>query len=238
MSVNIGPRIGIDGESKYRDSIQKIIQQSKTLGSEMKAVTASFDSHTSSTKKAKATHEVLSKQVAVQKDRVAALTDMLKKSEKEFGENDTRTLKWKQAVNEASAELSNLEKATAEAHAESSKFRTGIKKAGESLKDLSKHAAHGLGTGLKKAVTGGVKLIGGLTAAAGAGVVALGKIGLDYNAEMESYTTNFTTMLGSTEAAVKKVEDLKTMAASTPFAMSQAVKGETVNEGSDRFRYK
>lgn len=220
MSVNIGPRIGIDGESEYRKSIQQIIQQSKTLGSEMKAVTASFDSHTSSTKKAKATHEVLSKQVAVQKDRVAALTDMLKKSEKEFGENDTRTLKWKQAVNEASAELANLEKATAKAHTESSKFRTGIKKAGDTLKDFPKHAAKALGSGLKKTVTGGVKLIGGLTAAAGAGVVALGKIGLDYNAEMESYTTNFTTMLGSTEAAVKKVEDLKTMAASTPFAMS------------------
>lgn len=223
MSVNIGPRIGIDGESEYRKSIQSLIQQAKTLGSEMKSVTASFDENTSSVKKAKATHEVLAKQVNVQKQRVAELTDMLKKSEKEFGENDNRTLKWKQAVNEATAELRELEKATKNAHKESSYFRTGLKKVGATMEHVGKNSirslAHGLGHGLKTAITGGTKLIGGLTAAAGTAVIALGKIGLDYNAEMESYTTNFETMLGSAEAAAQKVADLKTMAASTPFEM-------------------
>ena len=185
----------------------------------MKNVTASFDANTSSTKKAKATYEILSKQVANQKQRVAQLTDMLQKSEKEFGANDIRTLKWKQAVEEASAKLKNLERDTAAAHKESSRFRTGLDKAGSSIKEFSKKAAHGLGSGLKKATVGGVKLIGGLTAAAGASVVALGKIGVDYNTEMENYTTNFKVMLGSTEKAAKKVDELKKMAAKTPFEM-------------------
>jgi len=54
-------------------------------------------------------------------------------------------------------------------------------------------------------------------ASMGAGLV---KLGLTYNMQMEDYTTNFRVMLGSMEAAEAKVEELKTMAAKTPFAMS------------------
>ena len=45
------------------------------------------------------------------------------------------------------------------------------------------------------------------------------KVGLGYNMQMEDYTTNFRVMLGSMEAATAKVDELKTMAAKTPFAM-------------------
>jgi len=42
MATNIGPKIGVDGEKEYRQQISQIIQQSKTLASEMKLVSASF----------------------------------------------------------------------------------------------------------------------------------------------------------------------------------------------------
>lgn len=42
MATNIGPKIGIEGEKEYRDALKNIIQQTKTLGSEMEAVAASF----------------------------------------------------------------------------------------------------------------------------------------------------------------------------------------------------
>lgn len=45
------------------------------------------------------------------------------------------------------------------------------------------------------------------------------KVGLGYNMQMEDYATNFKVMLGSMEAATAKVDELKTMAAKTPFAM-------------------
>lgn len=66
-----------------------------------------------------------------------------------------------------------------------------------------------------------VKKIGlAVAGAAGTVTLALGKIGIDYNAEMETYTTNFKVMLGSIEDAVSKVEELKKAAAATPFEMS------------------
>lgn len=62
------------------------------------------------------------------------------------------------------------------------------------------------------------------TAAVGA-VTAMGKIGIEYSSQMENYTTNFKVMLGSEEAAVKKVDELKKMAAKTPFGMEDLAKG-------------
>ena len=37
MSVDIGPRIGIDGEAEFRKNLNNINQQLKTLGPEMTA---------------------------------------------------------------------------------------------------------------------------------------------------------------------------------------------------------
>ena len=42
MAVDIGPKIGIDGEAEFRKEINSITQQIKTFGSEMKAVTSEF----------------------------------------------------------------------------------------------------------------------------------------------------------------------------------------------------
>lgn len=54
-------------------------------------------------------------------------------------------------------------------------------------------------------------------------VATTGKLltsGIQYNAQMESYQASFETMLGSQEAAIKKLEELRTMAAETPFELS------------------
>lgn len=48
----------------------------------------------------------------------------------------------------------------------------------------------------------------------------LARFGLTYNMEIESYTTNFKVMLGDAEAAAQKVEELREMAAKTPFGLA------------------
>ena len=109
MPVNIGPRIGIEGEAEYRRTIQNIIQQQKTLKSEMQAMSSAWDKDTAQQKKNAQQRENLSKQVQNQKDRLAELENMMEKSAEKYGENSTETLKWKQAVNEATTELNRLE---------------------------------------------------------------------------------------------------------------------------------
>ena len=109
MPVNIGPRIGIEGEAEYRRTIQNIIQQQKTLKSEMQSMASAWDKDTAEQKKNAQQRENLSKQVQNQKDRLAELENMMEKSAEKYGENSTETLKWKQAVNEATTELNRLE---------------------------------------------------------------------------------------------------------------------------------
>lgn len=51
------------------------------------------------------------------------------------------------------------------------------------------------------------------------------KSGVDYNATMESYLTNFKVMLGSEEAAATKLSEIRKMAASTPFSLDDLTGG-------------
>ena len=109
MPVNIGPRIGIEGEAEYRRTINQIIQQQKTLKSEMQAMSSAWDKDTAQQKKNSQQRDILSKQIQTQKDRLAELENMMEKSAEKYGENSQETLKWKQAVNEAATELNRLE---------------------------------------------------------------------------------------------------------------------------------
>lgn len=111
---------------------------------------------------------------------------------------------------------------------DTSEYDKGIKDAQGKAKGLASSLTGAMGTGISaigKGVTVAAKGIMTATAAAGAAITALGAIGLNYNSQMETYTTNFEVMLGSQEAAAKKVEELKTMAAKTPFEMADLAKG-------------
>lgn len=111
---------------------------------------------------------------------------------------------------------------------DTSEYDSGIKSAQSKAKGLASSLGSAMGKGVSaigKGVGLAVKGITAATAAAGTAITALGAIGLNYNSQMETYTTNFEVMLGSQEAAAKKVEELKTMAAKTPFEMSDLAKG-------------
>jgi len=64
-------------------------------------------------------------------------------------------------------------------------------------------------------------------AAVAAAIGGLAVQGIKYNIQMENYVANFTTMLGSEEAAVSKVNELKKLGASTPFEMSDLASATT-----------
>jgi tape measure domain-containing protein len=51
------------------------------------------------------------------------------------------------------------------------------------------------------------------------------KSGIEYNAGMENYLTNFKVMLGDEQLAAEKLEEIRRMAASTPFTLSDLTDG-------------
>ena len=109
MPVDIGPRIGIDGEKEFRKELQNINQQLRTLGSEMKAVTSSFEAGGRSEEALAAQTDVLNRQIDAQKQKLQQLQKGLDAATDKYGEADTKTLRWAQAVNDARTDLNRLE---------------------------------------------------------------------------------------------------------------------------------
>lgn len=110
MAVDIGPRIGIDGEAEYRRQLNNIIQQSRTLASEMRAVTSAFDDGDRSEEALAAQTEVLNRQIENQRQRLEQLQYGLSRATDLYGEADSRTQRWQQAVNNATTEMNRMER--------------------------------------------------------------------------------------------------------------------------------
>ena len=136
MAVNIGPKIGIDGEAQYRKELNNIIQQAKTLASEMKAVTSAFDKNDRSQAKLTAQTRVLTQQIEVQQRRVEQLQKGLDAAAKKYGETDSRTLKWKQAVNDATAELNRMQVELKQTTSETDDLGDELESAGRQVSSL------------------------------------------------------------------------------------------------------
>lgn len=194
MAVNIGPKIGVDGEAEYRKVMNNIIQQAKTLGSEMKAVTAAFDKNDKSQKKASAQAQVLTKQIDVQKERVVQLSNGLQQAAQKYGEADTRTLKWRQALNDATADLNSMER-------ELKNLGKGVDDMDDSM-DGAGQAALSLGDMIKANVISDV-IISGMHAVAdaakqiGSAVVDIGKDALSSYSDYEQLTGGIKKLFGS-----------------------------------------
>lgn len=220
MAVNIGPKIGIDGVDKYRKDINNIIQQQKTLKSEMNATASSWDKNTSNMKKAAQTAENLSKQVEVQEKRVGELNKMLDASTKKYGENDKRTLQWKEAVNAATAELNRMKSELKDLPNSLQAFGQDMQAVGDKVKGIG-DGVKGFGEGMTKYVTAPLTAVGGLSVAAFNEVDA----GLD-------------TIIAKTGATGESLEGFQTVFENlaTSIPTDFATVGDAVGEVATRFQ--
>ena len=158
MAVNIGPKIGVEGEPEYRTAINNIIQQQKTLNAEMQKAAAVFNKDADAKKKSAAQMEILNKQIANQKERVSQLQTMYEKSLQKTGENSTATLKWKQALAEAETELAKMESQLQSMKGPEA-LADQLEASGKKLQDLGKQIS-GVGDTMTKTITGPLAAIG------------------------------------------------------------------------------
>lgn len=92
---------------------------------------------------------------------------------------------------------------------DTSEFEDGVEEAEKKSSTFFDHLKANVAS---QAIVGGVKKMAGA-------IQNLGSIALDYNREIENYTTNFSVMMGDAAAAAAKVEELKDLGASTPFEL-------------------
>lgn len=201
MAVNIGPKIGVDGEREYRNQINQIIQQSKTLESQMKLVASQFTVTTSAEEKTAKTAAVLTKQIDTQRERVKLLAEQTGKAAAKYGEADSRTQKWQQALNEAQASLNkmqgDLRATTAEMRDMDDAMDDGAKKALSFGDVLKANLA-------SDAIVSGVKALASAIKEAGAALIDLGKQSIQGFAEQEQLIGGVDTLFKESSKQVQQ----------------------------------
>lgn len=143
---------------------------------------------------------------------VIHLTAAYQKSRKETGETSKETKEFAQKLKEAQAQLNT----TAQ----------GLRTAEGYMSSFGK-AASGSGSSLSGAITQGTIMAGVFQKLASVALNAAKSFisaGLDYNAQIETYTTGLTNMLGSAEAAQQVMENIQADAARTPFDVEPLTK--------------
>ena len=201
MAVNIGPKIGVDGEAEYRRQINQIIQQSKTLESQMKLVASSFTSATSAEEKSAKTSAVLTKQIEVQRARVKLLAEQTGKAAAKYGEADIRTQKYQEQLNKATASLNKMQN-------ELRDTSRGVEDLGEDM-NVGKSKALSFGDVLKanlasEFIVSGIKAMASAIKEAASALAELGKQSIMGFAEQEQLIGGVDTLFKESSAQVQQ----------------------------------
>lgn len=111
MAEDIGPKIGIDGEAKFRASINNISAALKALDAQMKSTTSAFTAQTTAEEKNKKVKEQLEKQVEVLRKAQEKANRNMADAAKAKTETSTVTLKARRQYEEVTARINETEQA-------------------------------------------------------------------------------------------------------------------------------
>ena len=125
-----------------------------------------------------------------------------------------------------SSETKNLKTMLAQAEAQLKATTSALKAANNGMDDFASSTEKASGTSLSGAIAQGTIMAGvfqKLGSVAFEAAKSFISAGLDYNAQIETYTTGLTNMLGSAEAAQQAMENIQQDAARTPFSVDALV---------------
>lgn len=178
-------------QSELQDEVEKASHS-------FKQATSSTEKYGSQSGRTKVYINKLKNELKETEQKVQTLSEQYQSSVIQTGRYSKETQTLAEKLSDAKQRQSELRDELEKSSLSSKKYGFNLEKLGSALSSSLKLAA----------------------ASAIGSVLALGKIGLDYNAQMESYTTDFEVMLGDVGAAAEKVESLKQMAAKTPFELT------------------
>lgn len=154
MSYDIGPKIGIEGDTQYKAALRAITSETKALQAEMKAVASSFADADSKETKLASTNKVLQKQISATSQQISILTkrydeekkrlddldSALQKAKSEFGENSEEAAKAQNAYNRQADAVNRLATQINNAKADFNRFSGQLRQNEQELSELGSSA--------------------------------------------------------------------------------------------------
>ena len=105
---NISTKFTLSGEKEYKKALSEIGNGMRVLDSEMRKVQSAYAKNADSVESLAAQNDVLERKISSQTEKIEYLKAALQQSAEKYGESDKRTMQWQTSLNNAEAELNNL----------------------------------------------------------------------------------------------------------------------------------
>lgn len=210
---NINTRFTLSGEKEYKQAISEIGSGMKVLDSEMRKVSSAYAQNADSVEALSAKNDVLGRKISTQTEKIEYLRAALQQSAEKYGEADKRTMQWQTSLNNAEAELNNLNNQLDENKqkiADSGKEMGNLgdvvngltSKLGIQLPDSMKYSMNAMGSLDAQSLA----LAGGFAAVAAA-IVKVEKAMISMTKESASFADNIITLSMQTGQSTQQLQE-------------------------------
>lgn len=210
---NINTKFTLSGEKEYKQAISEIGSGMKVLDSEMRKVSSAYAQNADSVEALNAKNDVLERKISTQAEKIEYLKAALQQSAEKYGEADKRTMQWQASLNNAEAELNNLNNQVDENKqkiADSSKEMGNL---GDVVNGLTSKLGIQLPDGMKSSMnamgsldTQSLALAGGFAAVAAA-IVKAEKAMISMTKESAAFADNIITLSMQTGQSTQQLQE-------------------------------
>ena len=210
---NINTKFTLSGEKEYKQAISEIGSGMKVLDSEMRKVSSAYAQNADSVEALNAKNDVLERKISTQTEKIEYLRAALQQSAEKYGEADKRTMQWQASLNNAEAELNNLNNQFDENKqkiADSSKEMGNL---GDVVNGLTSKLGIQLPDGMKSSMnamgsldTQSLALAGGFAAVAAA-IVKAEKAMISMTKESAAFADNIITLSMQTGQSTQQLQE-------------------------------
>ena len=224
---NINTKFTLSGEKEYKQALSEIGNGMRVLDSEMRKVQSAYAKNADSVESLAAQNDVLERKILSQTEKIEYLKAALQQSAEKYGESDKRTMQWQTSLNNAEAELNNLNNKLDEnkEKIEESGKETG--NLGDVVSGLTEKFGIKLPEGMQKSMnsmgslnTTSVKIAGGFVALAVA-IAKAEKALIQMTRESAEGADDIVTLSSVTGMSTDSIQELNYMADLTDVSMDR-----------------
>lgn len=224
---NINTKFTLSGEKEYKQALSEIGNGMRVLDSEMRKVQSAYAKNADSVESLAAQNDVLERKILSQTEKIEYLKAALQQSAEKYGESDKRTMQWQTSLNNAEAELNNLNNKLDEnkEKIEESGKETG--NLGDVVSGLTEKFGIKLPEGMQKSMnsmgslnTTSVKIAGGFVALAVA-IAKVEKALIQMTSESAEAADDIVTLSSVTGMSTDSIQELNYMADLTDVSLDR-----------------
>ena len=215
----ISTTIALNGEAAYRRSMEEINRSLRTLKAETQAAAAAFQSEGRSMQSLTSYQQRLQAQYDQLIVKQESLKQAVQDASRIYGDNSKEADRHRAALANVEAEMNRLQGEMNRTETELQELRQAEQGAADGANDMAggmQGAAQSMGV---STIAIG-NMLADLARRAARFLADAAKAGIEYNAEMQSYTQALTNSLGSAEAAAAALSAIKLDAAVTPYSVA------------------